>query len=673
MNPTKPTVKNTCKRLGRMWRALTNLDRAYAYFALAALLAFAIEWLSRRSLADACMFLVSRPLAFLTNYALILVTLLPVLLLRKRVAATALVASLWTVLGVTQCVVLCNRVTPLTAADLAVALSVLSIITAYLEVWQIILILVALAGLVTGLVFLFIKTRRRPGRGLYFLSVFIPTLVACVLTVAAGFGSGQLSNRFPNLANAYNDYGFPYCFTLSWADTGVDRPPDYGEELVTDIMDDLTKGEESPTDERGPNVIMVQLESFFDVKYMEGVTFSEDPIPTFTSLKAQYPSGLLNVPVFGAGTINTEFEVLTGMNVADFGAGEYPFRSVLLETACETVAYDLLASGYATHAIHNHEGSFYLRNEVYPNLGFETFTSIEYFDAPTFNENGWAHDSLLTDEILYLLGNTEEPDFIFTVSVQGHGKYPGEYTPKEGEITVTGGIEDEAVLAHYNYFINQLNGMDEFIAELYAAVMALEEDTVLLLYGDHLPSIAADEGISLSVGTQQTEYILIANYETPVPPTGGERSAYELFPLVLETIGNDEGVMNRFHRTYRDDPEFLSLLAFLTYDVLYGERMFYGGTEYTPVPMEMGSRLMTVTDCYTGNGCIYVKGENFTAYTYVTLDGQVQETEFIDASTLRVKCHDPERELDGTDTVTVRVISDKNDVLSESMGLRIGS
>lgn len=671
MNPKNPSLRPHAHGLRHIARVLTDLDCAPAYFVLSVILTFTIELLSRRSLSGTALFAAGSPLAFLVNYGMILLTLLPVLLLRKRVAALAVVISLWGVLGGIQCAVLLNRVTPLTAADFAVALSVLSIISAYLDPWEIVLIAVVLVLLITALILIFLKAKRRERRVRYFFKTFVPSVIGFILVILAAFGAGQLSTRFPNLANAYNDYGFPYCFTLSWVDTGVDRPPDYGESLITDIMEDIPADESDTPENRPPNVIMVQLESFFDVKYMQGVTFSDDPIPTFTSLKAQYPSGLLNVPVFGAGTVNTEFEVLTGMNVADFGAGEYPFRSVMLETACETVAYDLLASGYATHAIHNHEGSFYLRNQVYPNLGFETFTSIEYFTSPTFNENGWAHDSLLTEEILYVMEQTDKPDFVFAVSVQGHGKYPDEYTPKDGEITVTGGITDESVRSHYNYFINQLREMDTFLAELYTAVMAMEEDTVLLLYGDHLPSIAADEGITLSLGTQQTEYILISNYDTPVTPTGGERSTYELFPFVMETIGNDKGVMNRLHRAYRDDPEFPSLLATLTYDVLYGERMFYGGAEYLPIPMMMGSRPMTVTDCYAGNGYIYVKGLNFTAYTHVTLDGQIQETEFIDASTLRVKCTDPERELAETETVTVRVVSDKNDVLSESMGLRL--
>lgn len=72
----------------------------------------------------------------------------------------------------------------------------------------------------------------------------------------------------------------------------------------------------------------------------------------------QYPSGYLDVPIVGAGTVNTEFEVMTGMNLDDFGPGEYPFKTILKETTCESIAYNLKEYGYATHAIHDNTATF---------------------------------------------------------------------------------------------------------------------------------------------------------------------------------------------------------------------------------------------------------------------------------------------------------------------------
>ena len=73
-----------------------------------------------------------------------------------------------------------------------------------------------------------------------------------------------------------------------------------------------------------PNVIFVQLESFFDVNYLNGVSFSEEPVPVFSALKEECIHGYLTVPALGAGTANSEFEFITGMNLDYFGTGEYP-------------------------------------------------------------------------------------------------------------------------------------------------------------------------------------------------------------------------------------------------------------------------------------------------------------------------------------------------------------
>ena len=681
-SPTPSRPQAHAGRIGRdgktsLHRILWDLDGLPLYLILAAAMTFLVELLSRRSLTSTVAFILESPFAYLTNFTIILCTILPALLFSKRLAGVALMTSIWGVLGVAQCIVLLSRVTPLTAVDVAIALSVITIISAYLTPIQIILICAGLIGVVAALIVLFFHVRKHPIPWKKFLIAESAALAGFALVVWAGFATGQLSDQFPNLANAYNDYGFPYCFGLSVVDKGVDRPPEYGEELITNILGELseepedTPADDPPSEESRPNVIFVQLESFFDVKYMEGVTFSEDPIPAFTRLKEQYPSGLLTVPVIGAGTVNTEFEILTGMRVADFGAGEYPFRSILTETTCETLAYDLLNSGYRTHALHNHEGSFYLRNQVYKNLGFESFTSIEYFEDPTFNENDWAHDALLTDEILYLLQSTPESDLVYTVSVQGHGKYPDEYIPAEDDILVTGGLEDEAVVSHFNYFINQIHEMDGFIDALYQAVMALEEDTVLVFYGDHLPNIALDEGVSLAHSEFQTEYIVIANYDTPVALEDEDLHTYQIFPAVMEMIGNDQGVMNRFHRAYREDDAYLSLLSALEYDVLYGRRMAYGGIEYPVMEnMVMGSRPITITDCFAEGEYLYLTGTNFTAYSVVTLDGKrQQDTELVDASTLRVQLDNPEAVLAKLECVTVRQISATNELLSETQPL----
>ena len=112
----------------------------------------------------------------------------------------------------------------------------------------------------------------------------------------------------------------------------------------------------------------------------------------------EYTSGYYKVPSVGAGTANTEFESITGMSLHYFGPGEYPYKSILKETTCESAPYVLKNLGYTTHAVHNNEANFYGRRSIFPNLGFDTFTSAEYMtEEEDKNPLGWTKDEVLTE------------------------------------------------------------------------------------------------------------------------------------------------------------------------------------------------------------------------------------------------------------------------------------
>lgn len=105
--------------------------------------------------------------------------------------------------------------------------------------------------------------------------------------------------------------------------------------------------------------------------------------------------------------------MLTGMNIDDFGIGEYPYKTVLKEKTCESLAYNLKSYGYKAYAVHDHEGSFYERNLVYPNLGFDVFDSVEYMWPEDYTAMEWSKDSVLTGEIEKALSATAGKRFRF--------------------------------------------------------------------------------------------------------------------------------------------------------------------------------------------------------------------------------------------------------------------
>ena len=107
-------------------------------------------------------------------------------------------------------------------------------------------------------------------------------------------------------------YGFPYCFANSLFNTGIDRPDEYGREVVAEVEAEALKPEKlySLENNKTPNVIMVQLESFFDPTLWQKNPVDKDPIPFFRYLVRDFPSGYLSVPRWGRGRQTRNLSVL---------------------------------------------------------------------------------------------------------------------------------------------------------------------------------------------------------------------------------------------------------------------------------------------------------------------------------------------------------------------------
>ena len=201
-------------------------DMPWLYVLSALVMTLLVEGLARRTPIGGFRFLARNPIGFWVNVGIILLTMLLAMLCPKRIPVLSLVGFIWFVLGMTECILLSSRVTPLTAVDFTVLFSVITIMHNYLTIPQIILIVAGLALCIGGLVFLFIRARRRRvywGRAL--MTIGGSALVLMLLLVS-GFAGGRISADFSNLSDAYNDYGFGYCFLLSIVDRGVDKPDD---------------------------------------------------------------------------------------------------------------------------------------------------------------------------------------------------------------------------------------------------------------------------------------------------------------------------------------------------------------------------------------------------------------------------------------------------------------
>ena len=608
-----------------------------------------IEFCSRRSFLETISYIINSPLTFLYNSFIILTTLSVVILFKRRQFIFTIISSIWIGFGITNGIVLSHRVTPFTATDLTLIKSCLSIFSKYLSPISIILIAMALIILIGLLVFLFFKGHKYEYKINYKKNILIvSSLCFCLfLSTKLSIGLNIVSSYFGNIAFAYLDYGFPYCFSNTLLNTGIDKPKDYSKETISQISNLIANTDSTnklllassdnnlKLSQSRPNIIMLQLESFFDPTLINCLNFSSDPVPNFRNLKENYPSGYLTVPSVGAGTANTEFEILSGMSLRFFGSGEYPYKTILQESTCETINYDLKELGYSTHAIHNNKGTFYDRDFVFSQLGFDTFTSLEYMNVQEYTPTGWAKDFYLTDEILKSINSTIGTDFVYTISVQGHGDYPKDKILENPEITLTG-LEDAETNNAFTYYVNQIHEMDKFLGELTTALSNLAEDTVLVLYGDHLPTLGlADEDLK-NGSIFQTEYVVWSNFD--LSREDEDLTAYQLTSSVLESLNINNGVLTKFHNQFKNSSDYLDDLKLLQYDMLYGEKYIYNGENpFIATNLQMGIDKITIDNIYTENNKIFIKGQNFNEFSKVYVNNEYIETTFIDNNTLSIE------------------------------------
>ncbi len=657
---TMKKVAETCNRISLL-----------LHFVLAFGINFVIETISRHSAIKAWEYLSVSPRAFLFNTYMIFATFFLVYIFRRRVFTRIIISVLWLVLGIVNGYMLSVRVTPFNAQDLKVVGDAITMIDKYFSGIQGVLIITGIVLVIAWLVSMWKRGAIYQGK--------MYRIPAVIIATAAIWGIAPMtdlmieyrivSDYFGNIAFAYEDYGLPYCFAASLFNTGIDKPGAYSEKVIDEISDNGALLEKNFDSKDMPNIILIQLESFFDSNEVEFFTTSEDPIPTFRYIMDNYTSGYFKVPSVGAGTANTEFEVLTGMNLRYFGPGEYPYKTILKYQETESVASALKEFGYGAHALHNNGGNFYSRADVFNNMGFDSYTSKEFMNVLQYTENGWAKDDVLTQHILNAMDSTEQQDFVFCITVEGHGDYPEEPVIENPRIQVER-IDDEGTTNAWEYYVNHLYETDLFIKDLVTELEKRGEPSVLIMYGDHLPTMGLEAKDLKSRYLYNTNYVIWDNMglkeEDRNVPT------YQLMPDVFEKLGIRSGIVFNYHNDNRETRDYLKNLELLQYDMLYGENYVYGGKENAYARDEDDVFQMGILDVHIYNmetnldGTYSFYGDNMTANSKIYVNGEKQSTKFLNNARIELQ----EYELQEGDWIVISQVGSSNRVFRSTAEYR---
>ncbi|MBE9607834.1 LTA synthase family protein [Chitinilyticum piscinae] len=237
-------------------------------------------------------------------------------------------------------------------------------------------------------------------------------------------------------------------------------------------------------------VLVIQSESFFDARTLSSDIRADVLLEYDRLCASSWQTGGLTTPAWGANTVRSEFAFLSGLSPVRMGVQQFnPYRK-LAKSSPYTLARWFRQRGYRTVCIHPYPASFYERDRVYPELGFDEFIDITAFEPP---EAGlpYVGDVALADKVAAVLEAADGPLFCFVITMENHGPLHLESVNEQDEARLyiskrqAPGCKDLTV-----YLRHQLNA-DRMVRHLRGVLERGEQPAVLCWYGDHVPVMPA--------------------------------------------------------------------------------------------------------------------------------------------------------------------------------------
>lgn len=464
-------------------------------------------------------------------------------------------------------------------------------------------------------------------------------------------------SNIDNISKTYNNNGFIYSLIYSGIQYNRIQPIGYNKLKINNLKKEIRQNHEVYIHkDENPNIILVQLESFYDLTLIPNINFNIDPIPNFRKLTDNFTSGILTVPTYGGGTARTEFEVLTGLSIKNLALGEIPHKTFLQNTNIFTFPKNLRNQGYATNFYHNYIGDFYNRNKVYQNFGFDSFNSIEYLPDYSISVSTWPSDESLIDPIINTLKQTEEKDFVFVMTMESH--WP--YSDKESDYTIQSSSNQfsKKVLNQINYYANLIHNVDNFIGNLIEQVSSIDEKTIILFYSDHLPKLDIFDEYKETINLYETQFAIYDNFG--LLKKDFNMNAYELSARIIDLLQLKKGPIEEVH-TYLMNNTKDDLLQLIQYDMLFGKKYFYNSEEidYNSV-MKLGFNDIKINEIYEENQALIIMGENFNIHSQVFIDDVRVDTEYINNTMLKISIPN------NWNNISVKQLTYEGNILSSS-------
>ncbi|WP_413518093.1 LTA synthase family protein [Carnobacterium maltaromaticum] len=293
--------------------------------------------------------------------------------------------------------------------------------------------------------------------------------------------------------NYYNN-GFIGGFLFNLKVDAMAEPKGYSKAKIAELTQKYQEiAEEINQNRSGPikntNIIYIMNESFSDPLALNGMEIAKDPIPLTRHLMENNRSGSILSQGYGGGTANIEFEALTGFSMEPMNPQlTTPYTQLLAKvTNFPSIVSYLNEQNYQTTAIHPYNTSMYKRQNVYQSLGFQNFINEDTMkNTEKMESNPYISDKAAYQEVLDTLEASKGSNFIHLVTMQNHMPYGSKYVSSEYEVS---GTENDQITSNY---LKDLSYSDQALDNFIKQIDQLAEPTIVIFWGDHLPSVYGD-------------------------------------------------------------------------------------------------------------------------------------------------------------------------------------
>lgn len=309
-------------------------------------------------------------------------------------------------------------------------------------------------------------------------------LIICIVSVAAGCSRLKVFH-WTDSGSTYN--GYILNFILQIKETFVKEPDNYNSETIASLELRYPRDAGVPSLQTKPDILVIMDESFADFSvFVNGPSANSEITPFINSLQYNVVRGYAYASVFGGSTSNSEYEFLTGNTMAFLPYGAIAYQQFFQADTNTIISY-LKGKGYQCVAMHPFLSKGWMRDTIYPAMGFDKTIFLEDFPQKNLVRE-YVGDQEMFEEIIKVHQQQDEntPLFLFGVTMQNHGGYTYEGPNYEKTITLEGYSRNYPEAEQYMSLIHETDKAVKYLIEYYESI---ERDVVIVFFGDHMPNV----------------------------------------------------------------------------------------------------------------------------------------------------------------------------------------